>query len=60
MEIGCSMLDTKKGLSPCHMESEMSECHFTGVGTGEQTEGRKSLKTLRFELIPAKNCGEEL
>lgn len=60
MEIGYSMLDTKKGLSPCHMESEVSECHFTGMETGEQTEGRKSLKALRLELIPAENCGQGL
>lgn len=28
--------NTKKGLSPCHKQSEVSECHFAGVGTGEQ------------------------
>lgn len=60
MEIGGSMLDAKKRLSSCHMESEVSECHSAGVGTREQTEGRKSLKTLRLELIPAKNCGQGL
>lgn len=45
---------TKKGLSLCHKQSEVSDCHIAGVENGE-TEGKKSLTMLSREPTPAKN-----
>lgn len=62
MEIGGSVLlgqaqrSTKKGLSPCHKQSEVSECHLQVWGLeNSEIEDKKALTVLRLEPIPAKN-----
>lgn len=47
--------DTMKGLTLCLKQSQVNECCFAGMETGEQSEGRKSLMTPRLSKESTKS-----